>query len=108
MAEPFGPDNLTGSYAAFEAVGKDIVVVTRDNDMTANAGADYEATTKLISSVSTIVMASTPSANGATWFVEGVSPAGDELTTSDMETALDAVAAGNTAIVTLSGVVTSA
>lgn len=108
MAEPFGPDNLTGSYAAFEAVGKDIVVVTRDNDMTANAGADYEATTKLISSVSTIVMASTPSANGATWFVEGVSPNGAELTTSDMETALDAVAAGNTAIVTLSGVVTSA
>jgi hypothetical protein len=106
MAEPFGPDNLTGSYAAFEAVGKDIVVVTRDNDMTANTGADYEATTKLISSVSTIVMASTPNANGATWFVEGVSSDGSEITA--LESDLDAVAAGNTAIVTLAGVVTAA
>ena len=102
----FGPNNLTGSAAAFEAVGKDIVVVTRNNDMTANAGADYEASTRLVSTVGTIVMASTPNSNGATWFVEGVSVNGSEITA--LETQLDAIAAGDTAIVTLAGVVTAA
>ena len=102
----YGIDNLKGSAEAFEAVGKDVVVVTRDNDMTANAGADYEASTKLVSTVGTIVMSSTPNSNGATWFVTGVSTNGSEVLA--LESQFDAIAAGNTAIVTLAGVVTSA